>query len=147
MSQIKTDALTPTLTFRGRASALLNDLFSFLSLHAELFFIEAKEAGSLLGKNVALLIGAAFCGLVFYSLLLIVLAQLMGHLLAVWGSSPLSNWFGGAAILAVLHLFAGIFLVMICRKSKTKRTSLFEYTTSEWKKDIQWLKNENERQK
>ncbi len=128
----------------GNTSAFSGDLVSYFRLRAELLLIESREAGSVLGKSAALLAVAAFCGLTTYLLLLLVIAQLIGGLLASWGDSLLSNWFGGAAVLAGIHLLVALVFVLKCRGLKPGE--LFEHSKSEWEKDRLWLHTEKKNQ-
>lgn len=141
MSRIEKKDDIPGNGLLGNANAMTGDFASYLRLRGELFLLECREARALVGKNIIFLFVAAFCVLVTYFLVLLVLAQLLGHMLAQWSQGPLSNWFGGAAILAIIHFVVAVTLFVITRK--TKKHPLFEHTKSEWEKDRQWLHTTN----
>lgn len=123
--------------------SLANGLKSYLGARSELLSIEAKEAVGILGKKAGLA-GLAALFLIFgYLLLLLFAVGVIGQGLNPHISIDLKSWVGGALILAVCHLLAGIFL-LILRKRTRFRTELFEVTRAEFKKDQKWLNNEKE---
>jgi len=129
--------------FKEELASFTNGLKSYVGARAELLAIEAKEAAGILGKKAGLG-GLAVFGLIFgYLLLLLFGVGIIGQLLNPTTSVDLRGWVGGALILAVGHLFAGLVLLVVQRHTKIG-TELFEATRAELKKDQEWLNNGKE---
>lgn len=103
----------------------------FFRARLELIQLEAREAGKLAGKKVALV--AIICVAIFFGWCLM-LAGLIGWISAAWPDWP---WHWSALIAAGLHLL----LVLLALHLLTRPSpAAFPLTSSELAKDREWLK-------
>jgi uncharacterized membrane protein YqjE len=104
----------------------------FISARAELFSLEAKEAGAFFGKKAVLAVVIAFCALVAW---LAIVAGLIG-----WVASAGVAWYFAALGAAALHLLvAGIAALLLRRPAPPA----FSHTKAELAKDREWLLNKD----
>lgn len=127
------DAIHPS---KPGAFAHVTGLFSsslkYLKAHAELFAIEAKEAGINYGIAAALVVGGLVALLLGYIMLIITIVFAVSLL---FGGGNAWIWVMGAA--ALLHLGGAVGLVLMA-KNRTKAAA-FPETLEELKKDQSWM--------
>jgi uncharacterized membrane protein YqjE len=122
----------PRRGFRESVRSFLRASTDHASARASLLLIEASEArgtSSTISRFAGVGLVAIAAG---YALLLTAAAHWAGL-----------NWFEGqffipAAILAALHLFTGIVLIVAAR-NRLRRAKLFSETLEQFQKDRQWL--------
>lgn len=115
----------PPLSWRAAA-------VEFISARAELFSLEAKEAGAFFGRKAVFAVIIAFCAVVAW---LAIVAGLIG-----WVASAGVPWYFAALGAAALHLLvAGIAVVLLRRPIPPA----FSHTKAELAKDREWLLNQD----
>ena len=112
--------------------SLLNSVVGFLESRAALFARESKTALVHVLVLVACLVGAAILALFGYVFLVASVVAGLAHALQ-------TSWVKIALGAALLHFLLAFVCVMIARSRMHK--SMFEMTGVELKKDREWLKN------
>jgi uncharacterized membrane protein YqjE len=125
---------------RDSSQAFRDGLEDHLKARAELFGIEAREAGNVVARKGVL--GLVVAALLFfsYALLLSATVSLLGRWLETTWPDTLSGigWQLVALSVGVPHLLVALTLF---KKLKRKPDQpLFEYTRTEFQKDRKWLK-------
>lgn len=116
----------------GHVTGLFSSTIKYLKAHAELFALEAKEAGINYGIAAGFVVGAFVAILLGYIMLII--TAVFGVSLLFGGGHAWIAVMGGAALLHVIG--AGV-LVMLAKK-RVKETP-FPETREELKRDQSWL--------
>jgi uncharacterized membrane protein YqjE len=116
----------------GHVTGLFSSTIKYLKAHAELFAIEAKEAGINYGIAAGLVVGGLIAVLLGYVMLIITIVFALSLLFG--GGNAWIAVMGGAAL---LHLGGAVLLVMMAKKRT--QASPFPETREELKKDQSWL--------
>ena len=120
----------------GRARAFLASCAQYASARLRLASLEGREAAAH-GFKLLIIVGAAIV-LGAFGWLFACLAAVFLLAKAFGGAN---GWVWAALIMAGLH-FAGVVALGLALKSKLS-TTLFPITTSELKKDQEWLDQQN----
>jgi uncharacterized membrane protein YqjE len=113
-------------------TGLLSSSIKYLKAHAELFAIEAKEAGINYGIAAGFVVGGLVAVLLGYIMLIITIVFALSLLFG--GGNAWIAVMGGAAL---LHIGGAVALVMMAKKRT--QASPFPETREELKKDQSWL--------
>lgn len=116
----------------GHFAGIMSSSLKYLKAHAELFGIEAKEAGINYGIAAGLAVGGLVAILLGYIMLVITIVFALALLFG--GGNAWIAVMGGAAL---LHIGGAVALVLLAKK-RTK-TAAFPETIEELKKDQSWL--------
>ncbi len=104
----------------------------FISARAELFSLEAKEAGAFFGRKAVFALIIAFCAVMAW---LAIVAGVIG-----WIAAAGVPWYFAALGAAAVHLIvAGIAFVLLRRPAPPA----FSHTKAELAKDREWLLNQD----
>jgi uncharacterized membrane protein YqjE len=140
MKRMTRDAIHPSKpgTF-AHVTGLFSSSLKYLKAHAELFAIEAKEAGINYGIAAGLAVGGLVAVVLGYIMLVITIVFALSLL---FGGGNAWIWVMGGA--ALVHIGAAVALVLVA-KNRLK-TAAFPETMEELKRDQSWmtqLKNSN----
>ena len=113
-------------------TGILSSSIKYLKAHAELFAIEAKEAGINYGIAAGLAVGGLVAVLLGYIMLVITIVFAVALL---FGGG--NAWIAVLGAAALLHIGGAVLLVLMAKK-RTKETA-FPETREELKKDQSWL--------
>jgi uncharacterized membrane protein YqjE len=116
----------------GHVTGLFSSTIKYLKAHAELFAVEAKEAGINYGIAAGFVVGGLVAVLLGYVMLIITIVFALSLLFG--GGNAWIAVMGGAAL---LHLGGAVFLVLLAKKRA--QASPFPETREELKKDQSWL--------
>ena len=113
-------------------TGLFSSSIKYLKAHAELFAIEAKEAGINYGIAAAFVVGGLVAILLGYIMLIITIVFALSLLFG--GGNAWIGVMGGAAL---VHIGGAVALVLLAKK-RTKEAA-FPETREELKNDQSWL--------
>ena len=113
-------------------TGFFSSTLKYLKAHAQLFAIEAKEAGINYGIAAGFVVGGLVAVLLGYIMLVITIVFALSLLFG--GGNAWIAVMGGAAL---LHIGGAVALVLLAKK-RTK-TAAFPDTLEELKKDQSWL--------
>jgi len=129
---------------RQELKAFVSSLRAYLFARSELFAIEASEAASeVAARAFRKTLSFLFC-FIGYVLFLTGLVGVIGQLLADSQKLEFRNWIGACLILALVHFVIGVLLRLSSSSSLAKQHHLFEHTRAEFRKDQEWLADENQ---
>ena len=112
----------------GHMTGIFSSALKYLKAHAELFAIEAKEAGINYGIAAGLAVGGLVAVILGYIMLIITIVFAVSVL---FGGG--NAWIAVMGVAALLHFGGALVLVLMARK-RTK-TAAFPETIEELKKD------------
>lgn len=135
-------------TARETAAEFRHNLEEHLQARAELFSLEAREAGEWIASRGVLAVLALLLGLVAYGLLLVALIALFGSWLeGAWPAIGANRGWQVVALAAGVGHLLGALVLLRHLKNTTTKPNFFEFTRSEFHKDREWLQKRHFRKK
>lgn len=129
----------------GSISKILKGLQEYLAARTELLGIESAEASQYAKRQAKLGIICAVAAFFGYALALVAIIGILGNILGIFlDASPLEDHAVHivALIVGAIHLFVAY--RMLRKLSQPPETPLFEVTRSEFQKDRQWIKDQQD---